>query len=107
MLSEHPTAMLDPGLTRSSCIGGIGAPPSVSVRGTHRGDRVGFDARVMCDWPGGEGALAYWAAAVEPHYLPLASVRIHCDDDAALLSNPIRWSRVRACLRALPRGWHS
>jgi hypothetical protein len=105
MIARHPRAMLSPARARSTCLGGIGTP-SVSVSGSWHGRSVHFSAEVMCDWPGGVAALAYWAAADSPHYLPVASVRIHCEDDAALQKRPIRWARVRACLSALPPHWH-
>jgi hypothetical protein len=104
MISEHPQAMLDPGKARSTCIGGIGTP-SVSVSGTRNGHRVDLKARVMCEWPGGGAALAYWAAADMPHSLALATLRIHCDDDTELQKTPIDWARVRACVGALPPHW--
>jgi Subtilisin inhibitor-like len=106
MIASHPRAMVAPAQARSTCLGGPGIPPSVSVSGRWHGRSVRFDARVMCDWPGGVAAFAYWAAADSPHDLPVASVRIHCDDDASLQKTPIRWARVRACLRALPPHWH-
>jgi hypothetical protein len=106
MIARHPRAMLAPARPRTTCLGGAGIPPSVSVTGRWDGRRVRFDARVMCDWPGGIAALAYWAAAESPHELPVAILRIHCDDDASLQKTPIRWARVRACLRALPPHWH-
>ena len=105
MIASHPRAMLSPARPRSTCIGGLGMP-SVSVSGKWHGRTVRFSATVMCDWPGGVAGLAYWAAAESPHYLPVASVRIHCDDDASLQKRPIRWARVRACLSALPPHWH-
>jgi hypothetical protein len=107
LISEHPTAMLTPGQMRSTCDGGVGGPPSVTVTGTRRGHQVGFAARVMCEWPGGEAALADWAAADMPHYLRLASLRVPCDESAALRQAPIRWARVRACVEKVPPGWHS
>jgi hypothetical protein len=106
LISEHRIGMLTPGQMRSTCVGGVGVPPSVTVVGTQRGRRVGFVARVMCEWPGGEAALAYWAAADMPHYLPLASLRIPCDDNLALQAAPIRWARVRSCIDKVPRHWH-
>lgn len=105
MISEHPAAMLDPGRARSTCVGGMGVPPSVSVSGRSRGRPVKVTARVSCDWPGGEGALAFWAAADMPHVLPVAALRLHCDDDADLQKTPIRWARVRACVRKIPVHW--
>ena len=106
MIAAHPRAMTAPGRARSTCLGGAGIPPTVSVSGTWRGRSVHFTTRVLCDWPGGVAALAYWAAAESPHDLPVASVRLHCDDDPALQTTPIRWARVRACLSALPPHWH-
>jgi hypothetical protein len=105
MIGEHPAAMVDPGEARSSCDGGVGVPPSVWVSGRSDGHPVRVRARVSCDWPGGEGALAYWAAADMPHFLPVAAVRLHCDDDAHLQKAPIRWARVRACVRKIPPHW--
>jgi Subtilisin inhibitor-like len=106
MIASHPRAMLRPARARSTCLGGPGRPPSVSVSGKWNGRRVRFEAQVMCDWPGGVAALAYWAAAESPHDLPVAAVRLRCDDDSSLQRKPIRWARVRACLRALPPHWH-
>ncbi len=93
MIAKHPQAMLYPGDEQSVCIGGIGIPPSVSVSGTWRGRHVRRSHRVMCEWPGGAGALAYWAAAVSPRYLPVAAVRLHCDEDPSLQTTPI-WASV-------------
>jgi len=106
MIASHPRAMLLPARARSTCLGGPGVPPSVWVSGRWHGQRVRFDARVMCEWPGGVAALAYWAAAESPLDLPVAAVRLHCDDDASLQKMPIQWARVRACLRAFPPQWH-
>jgi hypothetical protein len=106
LIAEHPVAMLTPGQMRSTCDGGVGAPPSVTVAGTRGGHRVGFGARVMCEWPGGEAALAYWAAADIPRYLALAKLRVPCDDNLALQAAPIRWTRVRACIDKVPPHWH-
>ena len=105
MIARHPRAMLAPARPRSVCGGGPGMP-TFSVSGRWRGRSVRFSTEVLCEWPGGVAALAYWAAADSPHYLPVASVRIHCEDDASLQKTPIRWARVRACLRALPSHWH-
>ena len=33
MIGEHPAAMLDPGQARSTCVGGMGVPPSSGWRG--------------------------------------------------------------------------
>jgi hypothetical protein len=105
MVARHPRAMLAPARARSVCVGGPGMP-TVSVAGRWHGRRVRFSEAVLCDWPGGVAALAYWAAAESPHYLPVASVRLHCDDDPSLQKRPIRWARVRACLREVPPHWH-
>ena len=105
MIAEHPSAMVDPGRARSSCLGGVGVPPSVWVSGRSHGRRVRFAARVMCDWPGGAAALAYWASAQMPHYLAVAALRLHCDEDRDLQKAPIPWARVRACLRQTPPNW--
>jgi hypothetical protein len=106
MIASHPQAMLFPARPRSTCLGGLGIPPEVAVSGRWHGRAVRFGMRVLCDWPGGVAALAYWAAADSPHDLPVASVRIHCDDDPSLQKKPIRWARVRACLRVFPPNWH-
>jgi hypothetical protein len=53
MIAKHPQAMLFPGRMRSTCVGGVNVPPSVSVSGTSRGRSVRFSARVMCEWPRG------------------------------------------------------
>jgi hypothetical protein len=100
LIAKHPRAMLAPGRARSTCLGGLGIPPSVSVSGRWGKRGVRFTARVMCDWPGGEAAFAYWAAADSPRDLPTASARVHCDDDPSLQKPPTRWARVWACLRA-------
>jgi hypothetical protein len=98
--------MLNPGEARSTCDGGVSGPPSVTVTGTHDGRRVGFSAGVMCEWPGGEAALAYWSAADMPHDLALAALRVPCDGNAALQAAPIHWARVHACIDKIPPGWH-
>jgi hypothetical protein len=105
LIASHPRAMLRPARARSTCLGRPGMP-WVSVSGTWNGRHVRFEAPVLCDWPGGVAALAYWAAAESPHDLAVAAVRLHCDDDPSLQRKPIRWARVRACLRALPPHWH-
>jgi hypothetical protein len=105
MIAAHPRAMLAPARARSVCLGGPGMP-TVSVAGKWQGRGVRFSEAVLCDWPGGVAALAYWAAAESPHYLPVAAVRLHCDDDRSLQKRPIRWARVRGCLRTLPPHWH-
>ena len=105
MIGAHPRAMLAPARARSVCLGRPGMP-TVSISGRWRGRSVRFSASVLCEWPGGVAALAYWAAADSPHDLPVAAVRLHCDDDASLQKTPIRWARVRACLRTLPPHWH-
>jgi hypothetical protein len=105
MIAKHPQAMLTPGRPRSLCLGGPGLPPSVSVSGRWRGRSVRLNARVMCEWPGGVAALAYWAAADSPHFLRVASVRLRCDEDPSLQKAPTPWARVRACLRAPPSHW--
>ena len=104
MIGEHPRAMLDPGPKHSTCVGGPSLP-AVAVAGRWRGRNVHFDARANCDWPGGEAALAYWAAVEMPHSLPVASIRLGCDDNAELQKQPIPWSRVRACLHKVPARW--
>jgi hypothetical protein len=105
MIRDHPAAMLDPGQARSTCVGSAGVPPSVWVSGRSRGHRVRLNARVMCEWPGGVGALAYWAAVDVPHFLPVAALRLHCDDDPDLQKAPIRWARIRECLSKVPPHW--
>ena len=104
MIAEHPAAMTDPGKAHSTCIGGM-ATPTVWVSGRSRGRRVGFTARATCEWPGGTEALAYWAAADTPHYLPVAALRLPCDDDPDLQKEPIQWTRVRACVQRFPPHW--
>jgi hypothetical protein len=106
MIANHPHAMLDPGQARSVCLGSPNVPPSVWVSGVWHGRRVRVNNRVMCNWPGGVGALAYWAAAYLPHDLALAVLRLHCDEDRSLRAVPIAWKRVRACLSAVPPNWH-
>jgi hypothetical protein len=107
MIAAHPQAMLYPGQTLSVCDGGAGTP-QVSVSGVWHGRSIHNDPGVpMCDWPGGVSALAYWAAAETPHYLPLAALRLRCDEDTSLQKRPIPWGRVRACLSALPPHWHN
>jgi hypothetical protein len=106
MIAKHRQAMLFPGRMRSTCVGGVNVPPTVSVSGTSRGRSVRFSARVMCEWPGGVAALAYWAAADLPHNLPLASVRLACGEDPLLQKAPISWARVRTCLGTVPPHWH-
>jgi hypothetical protein len=109
MIDAHPQAMLFPDEPRSFCIGGLGRA-QVTVKGTARGGDVSFARSPMCEWPGGVSALAYVAAADARalgddacHLLPVASARLRCDEDAALLRQPTPWSRVRACLSAQPR----
>jgi hypothetical protein len=102
MLAEHPEAMLFRNGTRSSCLGGIGIPPAVSVSGTYRGEKVKADVR-LCDWPGGVAGAAYWAAVDSPRDLETVSAHLHCDDDPVLQRVPIRWASVRACLRGFLR----
>lgn len=109
MIAAHPKAMLHPDRPRSGCIGGNPSTPRVTVTGTALGRDVSLAGSPMCDWPGGVSALAYWAAADArlpaadaTHYLQVASVRLHCDEDEALLKPHVPWARVRACLSAQP-----
>jgi hypothetical protein len=109
MIAAHPKAMLHPERARSSCLGGEGIP-QVTVTGSAGGRDVSLSGSAMCDWPGGVGALAYLAAAdvgqspaEAKHLLRVANVRLHCDEDAALLRLPTPWSQVRACLSAQPK----
>jgi hypothetical protein len=123
MIAAHPKAMLHPDQPRSGCTGGVGMP-QVTVTGSAVSREVSLSGSPMCDWPGGVSALAYWAAAEAgqssaetKHLLRVASVRLRCDEDAALLKRPTPWARVRACLAAQPaaaaskpvtgKEWHS
>jgi hypothetical protein len=102
MIAAHPVAMLDPPPAQSGC---DHVSPWVRVSGIGRGRRVSLKGTVACDWPGGEALFAYYLAAEYPHDFPVAAVRLHCDEDPALLRRPIQWARVRACLKALPPHW--
>ena len=91
--------------TLSSCLGGIGIPPAVTLSGSYRGDKVQGDVR-LCDWPGGVAGAAYWAAVDSPRDLKTVSAHLHCDDDPVRQQVPIRWASVRACVRGFLRPSH-
>ena len=57
-VDAHDDLLLRPAHTQMTCLGGIGVPPEVSIRGTWDGEGVSYDRRA-CDLPGGAGALAW------------------------------------------------
>jgi hypothetical protein len=101
MIAAHPEAMLYPPRPRSLCAGGPSIPV-VTVTG-RIGDRAGSTGGMIgCGWPGGQSSGAFWAAVERPGDLAVISVRLHCDEDKALVHRPIDLDRVRACLATEP-----
>jgi hypothetical protein len=102
MIAAHPVAMLHPPSAQSGC---DHVSPWVRVSGFGAGKRVFLQGTPACEWPGGEALFAYWAAAEYPRDLPVAAIRLHCDENPVLLGQPIQWARVRACLHDVPPHW--
>ena len=100
-LTQHHDLFLNPPPTRSTCVGGPGVPPSISIEGRYRNEDVHVAGR-SCDWPGGLG-LAVIEAALGLRPLEQAVARLRCGEDARLLVPATPWRKVQACM-ADPHG---
>jgi hypothetical protein len=96
LIAEYPKAMLFPGRVLSSC----GAPfAQFTVTGTWHGRVVDNSVDGPgCDWPGGEGAFAYWAAIQRPGRLAVAARSVACTGETTLQSNPVSRTNAATCL---------
>ena len=102
-IAQHRDLFLNPPPTRSSCRGGPGIPPNISIKGRYREEEVEVAGR-SCDWPGGLGLAVIEAAVGHPRAVELAVARLRCGEDPRLLVADTPWSQVQACLRD-PRNW--
>jgi hypothetical protein len=95
-LAQHRDLFLNPPRARSTCIGGVFVPPSISIEGRYRGADVAAGGR-SCDWPSGLG-LAVIESALGHGPLDRAVARLRCGEDPRLLVPRTPWHQVRACL---------
>lgn len=102
-LGQHRDLFLNPPPRRSSCRGGPGVPPNISIEGRYRDDEVRVAGR-SCDWPGGLGLAVIEAALSYPRTFEQAVARLRCGEDPRLLVPTTPWRSVQACLRD-PRDW--
>ena len=102
-IAQHRDLFLNPPPTRSTCIGGPGIPPSISIKGRYRDDEVEVAGR-SCDWPAGLGLAVIEAAVGYPRAFEQAVARLRCGEDPRLLVADTPWPQVRACLRD-PETW--
>jgi hypothetical protein len=74
-VAQHRDLFLNPPPRRSSCRGGPGVPPSISIKGRYADDAVEVAGR-SCDWPGGLGLAVVEAAAGYPRPFDQAVARL-------------------------------
>jgi Subtilisin inhibitor-like len=101
-IAHHRDLFLNPPRARSTCVGGVFVPPSISIEGRYRGADVAVGGR-SCDWPSGLG-LAVIETAVGHGNLDRAVARLRCGENPRLLVARTPWRQVRACLND-PVGW--
>jgi len=102
-IAQHRDLFLNPPPNRSICIGGLGVPPGISIKGRYLDDEVEVVGR-SCNWPDGLGLAVIEAAVGHPPAFDRAVARLRCGEDPRLVVDDTPWPQVRACLRD-PQDW--
>jgi hypothetical protein len=97
LLAAHRNLMLFRSDQLSTCLGGLGIPPTISLSGTAAGEKVNAQVR-LCDMPGGAAGNAYWAAVDAPGKFSLAAARVRYCDDPSLKRVPLDSKLLRRCV---------
>lgn len=102
-IAQHRDLFLNPPPNRSICIGALGIPPTISIKGRDQDGEVEVVGR-SCHWPDGLGLAVIEAAVWNPAALDRALASLRCGEDPHLLVENTPWPQVRACLRN-PHDW--